>query len=74
MVGVRPVEVEDTSDAGAGGPLVGHVGVKGLYMAAGHTCWGIQNAPGTGKVMSEFVFDGDAKSAKVKNLDPRNVM
>ena len=60
--------------AGAGGPLVGHAGVKGLYIASGHTCWGIQNAPGTGKLMSEFVFDGDAKSAKVKNLDPRNVL
>lgn len=60
--------------AGAGGPLVGHAGVKGLYIAAGHTCWGIQNAPGTGKLMSEFVFDGEAKSAKVKNLDPRNVL
>lgn len=59
---------------GTGGPLVGHVGVKGLYMAAGHTCWGIQNAPGTGLLVSEFVFEGEAKSAKVRNLDPRNVM
>ncbi|KAK3695977.1 hypothetical protein LTR37_018195 [Vermiconidia calcicola] len=60
--------------SGSGGPLVGHTGVKGLYMAAGHTCWGIQNGPGTGKLISEFVFDGEAKSAKVKGLDPRLVM
>ncbi|KKK17152.1 mannosyl-oligosaccharide glucosidase [Aspergillus ochraceoroseus] len=40
-----------------GGPLIGHTGTKGLYLAAGHTCWGIQNAPGTGKLISEFVFD-----------------
>lgn len=57
-----------------GGPLVGHAGAKGLYLAAGHTCWGIQNAPGTGKVMSEFVFDGQAKSAKISSLDPRNYL
>lgn len=60
--------------AGSGGPLIGHAGVKGLYMAAGHTCWGIQNGPGTGKLMSEFVFDGEAKSAKIKGLDPRHVL
>ncbi|PLB49411.1 fad NAD binding oxidoreductase [Aspergillus steynii IBT 23096] len=57
-----------------GGPLVGHAGAKGLYLAAGHTCWGIQNAPGTGKVISEFVFDGQAKSAKISSLDPRNYL
>jgi glycine/D-amino acid oxidase-like deaminating enzyme len=59
---------------GSGGPLIGHTGVKGLYLASGHTCWGIQNGPGTGKLISEFVFDGDAKSAKVKGLDPRLVL
>lgn len=57
-----------------GGPLIGHTGTKGLYLAAGHTCWGIQNAPGTGKVISEFVFDGAAKSAKIGSLDPRNYL
>ncbi|KAK1149838.1 hypothetical protein N8T08_003391 [Aspergillus melleus] len=60
--------------AARGGPLVGHAGTKGLYLAAGHTCWGIQNAPGTGKVISEFVFDGQAKSAKISSLDPRNYL
>lgn len=55
-----------------GGPLIGLTDVKGLYVAAGHTCWGIQNAPGTGKLMSEFVFDGKAKSANIGSLDPRN--
>ncbi|KAJ5166428.1 uncharacterized protein N7482_005209 [Penicillium canariense] len=55
-----------------GGPLVGLTHTKGLYLAAGHTCWGIQNGPGTGKLMSEFVFDGQAKSAKIGSLDPRD--
>lgn len=60
--------------AGSGGPLVGLTGVRGLVLAAGHTCWGIQNGPGTGKVVSEFVFEGEAKSAKVRGLDPRLVL
>ncbi|KAF4950382.1 hypothetical protein FSARC_13216 [Fusarium sarcochroum] len=53
------------------GPLLGKTSVPGLLVAAGHTCWGIQNGPGTGKLMSEFVFDGAAKSADVDKLDPR---
>lgn len=53
------------------GPLIGKTTVPGLTIAAGHTCWGIQNGPGTGKVMSEFIFDGDARSANVSKLDPR---
>ncbi|KAL4753568.1 hypothetical protein BDW72DRAFT_201483 [Aspergillus terricola var. indicus] len=61
-------------NAASGGPLVGKTGTKGLYLAAGHTCWGIQNAPGTGKLISEFVFDGRAKSANIGSLDPRNFL
>ena len=60
--------------AASGGPLIGETGVKGLLMAAGHTCWGIQNGPGTGKLISEFVFDGKAKSANIGSLDPRKVL
>ncbi|KAK5631207.1 hypothetical protein RRF57_006921 [Xylaria bambusicola] len=52
-------------------PLVGGTAVKGLWVAAGHTCWGIQNGPATGKLMSEFIFEGAAKSADVTELDPR---
>ena len=51
--------------------MLGRTSVPGLFVAAGHTCWGIQNGPGTGKLMSEFVFDGAAKSADVDKLDPR---
>ena len=57
-----------------GGPMIGETGIKGLLMAAGHTCWGIQNGPGTGKLISEFVFDGRAKSAGIGNLDPRKFL
>ncbi|KAH7008435.1 FAD dependent oxidoreductase [Ilyonectria destructans] len=54
-----------------GGPLIGKTTTPGVWAAAGHTCWGIQNGPGTGKLMSEFIFDGAAKSANVDKLDPR---
>jgi glycine/D-amino acid oxidase-like deaminating enzyme len=57
-----------------GGPLVGPTGTRGVWMAAGHTCWGIQNGPGTGKVMSQFVMDGKAGSANVASLDPRKAL
>ncbi|KAL7955294.1 FAD dependent oxidoreductase [Trichoderma compactum] len=53
------------------GPLIGPTVTPGLWVAAGHTCWGIQNGPGTGKLMSEYVFDGEAISANVASLDPR---
>ncbi|EQL02246.1 oxidoreductase [Ophiocordyceps sinensis CO18] len=53
------------------GPLLGETTVPGLWVAAGHTCWGIQNGPGTGKLMSEYIFDGAAQSAHVDKLDPR---
>lgn len=56
------------------GPFIGETGVKGLILASGHTCWGIQNGPGTGKLVSEIVFDGKAKSASIASLDPRRVM
>lgn len=52
-------------------PLIGGTSVSGLWIASGHTCWGIQNGPATGKLMSEFIFDGEAKSADIAELDPR---
>lgn len=59
---------------GGGGPLIGKTSIKGLLMATGHTCWGVQNSCATGKLMSEFVFDGKAKSAKIESLDPREFL
>jgi glycine/D-amino acid oxidase-like deaminating enzyme len=61
-------------EADSGGPLIGPTGIKGLLLAAGHTCWGIQNGPATGKLISEFIFDGKALSAKIEDLDPRKVL
>ena len=57
-----------------GGPLIGETGIKGLWMASGHTCWGVQNSCATGKLMSEFIFEGEAKSARIETLDPRRFL
>ncbi|CCE89791.1 Tda3p TDEL_0A04590 [Torulaspora delbrueckii] len=52
------------------GPLIGETNVDGLYVASGHSCWGINNAPATGKVMAELLLEGEAKSADISALDP----
>lgn len=58
-----------------GGPFIGHVGgTKGLIVASGHTCWGIQNAPGTGKLVSELILDGEVKSARLGSCDPSRIL
>jgi glycine/D-amino acid oxidase-like deaminating enzyme len=67
------VVVEQACYLPGGGPWVGRVG-DGVYVAAGHTCWGIMNAPATGMLVAEMVFEGKAKSANVRGLDPRRVM
>jgi glycine/D-amino acid oxidase-like deaminating enzyme len=53
------------------GPILGSCRTQGLYIAAGHTCWGIQNGPGTGYLMAELIWDGMIKSANVEELDPK---
>lgn len=55
-------------------PLIGHTGIRGLFLAAGHSCWGVQNSCATGKLISEFLFEGEAKSADIHKLDPRRAL
>ncbi|KAJ7598996.1 FAD dependent oxidoreductase [Mycena floridula] len=55
-----------------GGPIVGaadHI-AKGLYIATGHTCWGICNAPGTALAISELVMHGKITCASLRSLEP----
>jgi glycine/D-amino acid oxidase-like deaminating enzyme len=51
-------------------PLIGSISDK-LYVASGHSCWGICLAPGTGKVMSELILDGVVTSADIRQLNPK---
>lgn len=55
-------------------PLIGNTGVEGLLLATRHSCWGISNAPATGKVISELVLDGEVSCTEVGHLDPRNIL
>lgn len=48
---------------GDGLPLIGRVsGVDGVYVATGHSVWGILNAPATGEALAELIVDGAARS------------
>lgn len=55
-------------------PLVGRTGVEGLLLATRHSCWGISNAPVTGKAISELIFDGEVACTEIGNLDPKNLL
>lgn len=52
------------------GPFIGRTNVKGLYVGIGHSCWGINNAPATGLLLAEILFDGKAHSANLRGLHP----
>ena len=48
---------------GDGLPFLGQVpGVTGAYLATGHSCWGMLNAPASGLAMAELIVDGQAHS------------
>ncbi|KAG1872894.1 FAD dependent oxidoreductase [Suillus subalutaceus] len=56
-----------------GGPIIGEADkiAKGLYIATGHTCWGICNAPGTAKVIAELIMGRrKARSGNLTKLAP----
>jgi glycine/D-amino acid oxidase-like deaminating enzyme len=53
-------------------PLLGAVpGVRGAYIATGHSCWGILNAPASALAMAELLIDGHAHSVDLRPFDPR---
>ncbi|KAJ1732502.1 hypothetical protein LPJ61_002015 [Coemansia biformis] len=41
---------------------------KGLFIAAGHGCWGILNGPATGLAVSELLVDGACTSLDLSNF------
>jgi glycine/D-amino acid oxidase-like deaminating enzyme len=55
-------------------PLIGRVpGIEGLYLATGHSVWGILNAPATGEAMAELLLEGEASTVDIAALDPGRV-
>ena len=53
-------------------PLLGPApgGRPGVFVATGHNCWGILNAPASGKAMAELVVHGEAHSVDLAPFDP----
>jgi glycine/D-amino acid oxidase-like deaminating enzyme len=52
-------------------PLIGRVpSVEGLYVATGHSVWGILNAPATGEAMAELLVEGEASTVDIAAFDP----
>jgi len=56
---------------GRGEPLIGPTNVTGLWLCAGHTCWGIQNGPGTGKIMSDLILGNATLEYEWRKFDPK---
>ncbi|KAF3439015.1 hypothetical protein FNV43_RR17290 [Rhamnella rubrinervis] len=52
-------------------PIIGELpGVKGCYVATGHSCWGILNGPATGAAMAELVLDGRSSIVDLAQFSP----
>jgi glycine/D-amino acid oxidase-like deaminating enzyme len=52
-------------------PLMGAVpGVAGAFVATGHNCWGILNAPASGIAMAELIAYGKSSSVDLRPFTP----
>ena len=52
-------------------PVIGALpGAAGAYVATGHSCWGILNAPATGLAVAELIADGKARCVDLRPFDP----
>ncbi len=52
-------------------PVMGPVpGVDGAFIATGHNCWGMLNAPGSGLAMAELIAEGQASTIDLTPFDP----
>lgn len=52
-------------------PLMGRVpGIRGAYVATGHNCWGMLNAPASGLAMAELIAEGTSRSIDLTPFAP----
>ncbi len=52
-------------------PLIGPVtGARGVYIATGHSVWGILNAPATAEAIAELILDGATRTIDISPFDP----
>lgn len=53
-------------------PLIGPLGVPGAWVAAGHSVWGMLNAPATAEAMTELLLDGNS-TLDLSAFDPQRL-
>ena len=52
-------------------PLIGKVPqIEGVYVATGHSVWGILNAPATGQALAELIVEGVSRTTDLSPFDP----
>jgi glycine/D-amino acid oxidase-like deaminating enzyme len=52
-------------------PLIGNVPQsEGVYVATGHSVWGILNAPATGEALADLIAEGASRSTDLSAFDP----
>ena len=52
-------------------PRMGRIpGIRSAYLASGHSCWGILNAPASGAAMAELILTGSSETVDLAPFDP----
>lgn len=52
-------------------PVIGEMpGVKGCFVATGHSCWGILNGPATGASLAELILEGRSSTVDLTSFSP----
>lgn len=52
-------------------PMLGAVsGMANVFVATGHSVWGILNAPASGEALAELVVDGSTRRVDLRRFDP----
>ena len=55
-------------------PIIGAVtGVAGAFVAGGHNCWGMLNAPGSGYAMAELIAEGESRRIDLTPFAPNRL-
>ena len=58
-----PTTVDDT-------PIIGELLKSQIYVATGHSCWGILNAPATGEILAQLIHEGRT-DIDISAFDPK---
>jgi len=61
-----PTTTDDT-------PIIGEIIPGKLFVATGHSCWGILNAPATGEAVAQLIHDGRS-DLNLEAFDPKRFM